>query len=82
MFLMVFYCFDCYNRYIKIIFFRKNIFEGVSMNIIIHLPTKEINLIELKKVVSNIHSEKIINYIGNLNLSNPDKEKLINLIVQ
>lgn len=52
------------------------------MNIIIHLPTKEINLIELKKVVSNIHSEKIINYIGNLNLSNPDKEKLINMIVR
>lgn len=52
------------------------------MNIIIHLPTKEFDLNEFKKKVSVIHSEKVINYIGNINLSNPDKKKLINLIVQ
>ena len=52
------------------------------MNIIIHLPTKEIDLNELRKMVSNIHSEKVINYISNLKLSNPDKEKLINMIVR
>lgn len=57
-------------------------FWRVSMNIIIHLPTKEINLNELKKMISYIHSEKVINYISNLKLSDPDKEKLINMIVR
>ena len=52
------------------------------MNVIIHLPTKEIDLNGLKKIVSNVHSEKVINYISNSNLSNPDKEKLLNLMVQ
>ena len=52
------------------------------MNIIIHLPSEEILLNELKKIVSDIHSEKVIKYISDLNLSFLDKEKLINLIVQ
>lgn len=52
------------------------------MNIVIHLPTKEIQLNELKKIVSDVHSEKVINYISNSNLSNLDKENLINLMVQ
>ena len=52
------------------------------MNIIIHLPTKEIDLNKLKNFVSDVHSEKVINYIINSKLSNPDKEKLINLIVR
>ena len=37
---------------------------------------------ELKKIVSDVHSEKVINYISNSNLSNPDKENLLNLMVQ
>lgn len=51
------------------------------MNIIVHLPTNEIQINELKKLVSDVHSEKVISYISNLNLSYLDKEKMIEKMV-
>lgn len=50
------------------------------MNVIVHLPTKDEHIKELKKRVSVIHSEKVINYISNSGLSIQDKEIVIERI--
>ena len=50
------------------------------MNIIVHLPTNEMQINNLKKAVADIHSEKIFSYLKSANLTVSDIEKINSLM--
>ena len=52
------------------------------MNLIIHMPTKEVHKNELKEMISNIYSNKIIGYLNKSNLSYYDKNRMIDMMIK
>lgn len=56
--------------------------EAFKVNIIVHLPTEEVKVKELKKAVADIHSEKIINTFQKFNLQKVELERIVNSVIE
>ena len=52
------------------------------MNVIVHYPTKDDYIDELRNRVSRVHAQAVMSYISKLNCSNKQKEALIDTVLQ
>ena len=52
------------------------------MNIVVHYPTKDDDIDELRKRTAQVHAQAVVSYISKLNCSNEQKKALIDSVIQ